>query len=93
MHCFSCILCYNIYCGGDKLPIVYKINVLQHLKDIGYSSYKLRQERILAESTIQKLRNNESISWENIETLCKLLNCQPGDIMEYVPDAEKDQSE
>lgn len=65
------------------MPIVYKISVLQHLKDLGYSSYKLRKEKILAESTIQKLRDNKPISWDNLETICKLLKCQPSDIIEY----------
>ncbi|WP_455719009.1 helix-turn-helix domain-containing protein [Anaerosporobacter sp.] len=65
------------------MPLIYKINVLDHLKNQGYTTYKLRKDKILAESTIQKLRKGEPISWENIETLCKLLDCQPGDIMEY----------
>ncbi|MBS5932399.1 MAG: helix-turn-helix transcriptional regulator [Clostridiales bacterium] len=66
----------------------YKINILQLLKDLGYTTYKLRKDKLLAESTIQKLRNNEPISWDNIETLCKLLNCQPGDIMKYEKENE-----
>ena len=56
------------------------------MKEAGYSTYKLRKEKILAESTLQKFRNNELVSWENISTVCKLLNCQPGDILEYEPD-------
>ena len=35
--------------------------------------------------TVNKLRKNENVSTETIEAICKLLNCQPGDIMEYVP--------
>lgn len=71
------------------MPIQYKINVIAALKDAGYSTYKLRKEKILAESTLQKFRNNEMVSWENISTVCDLLNCQPGDLMEYVPDQPK----
>jgi DNA-binding Xre family transcriptional regulator len=26
------------------------------------------------------------VSWDNIETLCRLLGCQPGDLVEYVDD-------
>ena len=68
------------------MPVQYKINVIAALKDAGYSTYKLRKEKLLAESTLQKFRNNEMVSWENISTVCKLLNCQPGDLTEYVPD-------
>ncbi|MEG1427897.1 MAG: helix-turn-helix transcriptional regulator [Oscillospiraceae bacterium] len=68
------------------MPVVYKFDVLSALKKAGYSTYKVRKEKLLSESTMQKFRNNEPISWENIATLCELLNCQPGDIMEYVED-------
>lgn len=72
------------------MPIAYKINVLEKLKDSGYSTYKLRKEKIMGEATIQKLRNNEPVSWENISIICKLLNCQPGDILEYVEDENEE---
>lgn len=66
--------------------IRYKIDVLKELKDAGFSSYKLRKERIMGEATIQKIREKKLVSWENVNTICMLLNCQPGDIMEYIKD-------
>lgn len=71
------------------MPIHYKINVITALKDVGYSTYRLRKEKLLGEATIQKFRNNEPVSWENISTVCKLLKCQIGDLLEYVPDEEE----
>ena len=68
------------------MPIRYKIDILAALKKAGYSTYRIRKERIFGEATVQKLRGNEPVSWENISTVCRLLNCQPGDIMEYVED-------
>ena len=65
------------------MPLQYKIDVVAALKDKGYTSYKIRQEKLLSESTIQKLRSGKGVSWENIETICRLLDCQPGDLMEY----------
>ena len=65
-----------------KVPLVYKIDVLQALKDKGYNTNRLRKEKILAESTIQKLRENKPISWENISKICELLNCQPNYFLE-----------
>lgn len=70
------------------MPLRYKIDVLQALKDKGYNTTKLRKEKLLSESTIQKLREEKPISWVNISTLCELLKCQPGDIMEYTDKAE-----
>lgn len=71
------------------MPVVYKFNVLSALIEKGYTTYKIRKEKLLSESTVQKLRNEEPISWENIATICRLLDCQPGDIMEYVEDSEE----
>lgn len=65
------------------MGLQYKIDLLDELKSKGYTAYRLRKEKLLSESTIQKLRTGSGISWENIETLCELLNCQPGDILEY----------
>lgn len=65
------------------MHIQYKIDILAALKDAGYSTYKLRQDKLLGEATIHQLRNNELVSWTNTARLCKLLRCQPGDILEY----------
>lgn len=65
------------------MPIKYKINVLTELKNAGYSTYRLRKEKIFGERTIQKFRDGEIVTAENLAILCKLLNCQPGDIIEY----------
>lgn len=65
------------------MPIVYKFDVLEAMKKAGYTSYRLRNEKILSQSTIQKLRQNEPVSLSNIEIICKLLGCQPGDILAY----------
>lgn len=71
------------------MSLKFKINVINALKDKGYTSYILRKEQLLSESTIQKLRNGQGVSWDNIETLCRLLECQPSDLMEYIPDDKK----
>ena len=70
------------------MPITYKINVLERLKAAGYSTYRIRKDKLLGEATVQRLRDGEPVSWENIATICSLLNCQPGDLMEHVPDGE-----
>lgn len=75
------------------MPLVYKIDVLAALKERGYNTNKLRKEKILAESTIQKLRDRNPISWANIAQICDLLNCQPGDILEFQTEAEQTATE
>ena len=66
------------------MTLVYKRDILSALKESGYNTNRLRTEKLLAESTIQKLREQKPINWANIERLCCLLNCQPNDILEYI---------
>ena len=65
------------------MALKYKINVLDALKEKGYSSYTLRREKLLSESTIQKLREGEGGAWDNLDTLCRLLECDISDLLEY----------
>lgn len=65
------------------MRLSYKIDVLAALNAKGYTTYRLRKERLLSESTVQKLRTGQGVSWDNIETLCQLLSCQPGDFLVF----------
>lgn len=68
------------------LPLQYKNNVLKALKDKGYTTYVLREKNLLSQSTIQKLREGKGVGWDNLERICGLLECQPGDLLEYRPE-------
>lgn len=50
------------------------------------STYKIRREKIVSESTLQNIREGKRITTDSIASLCQSLNCQPGDILEYMPD-------
>lgn len=62
----------------------YKIDVLAELKEKGYTTYKINKDKLLSNSTVQKLRRGTMVSSQNIDTLCEMLSCQPGDIIEYI---------
>lgn len=67
----------------------YKINVVEALKEKGYNTNYIRINKILGEATMTKFRKKDtSITIDNLERVCKLLNCQPGDIIEYIPDQD-----
>lgn len=65
------------------MPIKYKVNVLEALRAAGYSTYKLRKDKIFGERVIQQLRDGQIVSWATIDALCSLLDCQPGDLVEH----------
>lgn len=67
--------------GSDTMPIRYKVDILDELRANGYSSYRLRKEKIFGERTIQQLREGQAVSWEVICKVCSLLGCDVGDIL------------
>lgn len=69
------------------MPIVYKVDVLAELKNKGISSYRMRKDNIMGERTMKQLRNRQLVSWANMTKICEMLDCQPGDLLAYIPDA------
>jgi len=56
------------------------------IKERGRTEYYLRQNGI-SPSILDKLKHKTGgLDARTIDKLCKLLSCQPGDIMEYVDD-------
>jgi Predicted transcriptional regulator len=72
------------------MALQYKIDVMAALKERGYSSTRIREEKQIGQSYLQQIRHGELVSWKTIDTLCRLLDCQPGDLVEYVPDEAGD---
>lgn len=68
--------------------LVYTINVLQALKNKGYNTGVIRKKHLLSESTLQRIREGKPLASSNIDTICGLLECQPGDFIKWVPDDE-----
>lgn len=64
--------------------IMYKIDILSKLKENGYNTTKLKNEKIIPQQTIQNIRENKPINFTTLNTICKLCNLQPGDIIEYL---------
>lgn len=71
----------------------YKIDILDALKKSGFTTYKIRKDKIIGEAQMQKIRTGEIASKETLNTLCRLLGCQPGDIIEYIPDTPQNSTE
>ena len=66
--------------------IRYKIDVLQALREAGYTTYRLQKEKLISAGTVQKIRNGDtSLSIEMVNTICDMLECQPGDLLEWYP--------
>ena len=51
----------------------------------GIKKFDLRKSG-LSPTIVDRLVKNNNVNTSTIIELCKLLDCQPGDILEYVPD-------
>lgn len=69
--------------------LVYKIDVIETLKESGYNSTRILRENILGQATMQKLRRGEMVGIKSIDKICELLDMQPGNIIKYVEDKQK----
>lgn len=65
------------------MAIRYKVDILAELKKRGYSSTRIREEKLIGQSYLQQLRRGELVSWKALDTICALLECQPGDLIEF----------
>ena len=62
--------------------------LFQILENKGLKKFWLRQNGINPK-VVDALAKNKNVNGSTINKLCEILNCQPADIMEYVPDDEK----
>lgn len=74
------------YKGENNMSIKYdKLMVL--LKEKGYTTYRIRKEKLIGQGTLTAIKNGTGgLDAKTIDRLCRILDCQPGDIMEYVPE-------
>jgi putative transcriptional regulator len=72
----------------DTMPIKYD-KLLALLNERGYTSYKIRKENLMGQGTLTAIKNGTGgLDAKTLARLCKVLNCQPGDIMEYTREGE-----
>ena len=67
------------------MPIIYD-KLLKLLDERGITSYTIKKDNIIGQATLKKIKEGGDIDTRSIAKLCKLLNCQPGDIIEYIED-------
>ena len=68
--------------------IRFKIDVLEALKNKGYTTTRIRKEKIIPEGTLTRIRKNqgEPVTTATINILCSILKKQPGQLLEFIPD-------
>lgn len=70
------------------MSISYK-KLFHSLVDRNMKDVDLRKAANISAPTMAKLRQNKVVQTDIIDKICKALDCQPGDVMEYVPDSSE----
>lgn len=66
--------------------IKYKRNIIDMMTKKGVTTYIIRKNKIFTESQLQQLRSDRLVTQETLDKLCTILECQPGYLLEYLPD-------
>lgn len=66
--------------------LVFCFDVLQALKKRGFSTYYLRNKTTIGQKTVADIKKGIVPGIKSLDILCSLLDCQPGDIIKYIPD-------
>ncbi len=69
------------------MPIEYK-KLFALMKEKGLTTYRIREDNIISQSALTAIKNGKSVTVDTIAKLCAALDCQPGDILEYVSEEQ-----
>lgn len=53
------------------------------------TSYTIRKDNVIGQASWKKIHEGGHVDTRTLDALCKYLNCQPGDLIEYIPDEEQ----
>lgn len=69
------------------MPIVYN-KMIERMNDRGITSYTVKRDNIIGQATFRKIKEGGDIDTRTIAKMCEVLDCQPGDLLEYVPESK-----
>lgn len=70
------------------MAIIINLDVMMAKRKIGLTELSKEVDITMANLSILKNNKAKAVRLSTLDAICKTLNCQPGDILEYVPDGE-----
>lgn len=68
------------------MAIIYD-KLFNKLKEKGYTTYKIRKDKLIGQATLTALKNGTGgLDAKTLNRLCEVLECQPGELMEFQKD-------
>lgn len=72
--------------GGTTALFRWKIDVIAALDAAGYSMKRVKEEKLIGTRTYYDIKEGKVCGIIALNTLCRVLECQPGTLIKYVPD-------
>jgi putative transcriptional regulator len=63
--------------------IKYKIDILKELKDKGYTTYVLRKNKYLSETTLANIREGKPVTMGALDAICVMLRKRPEEVIDF----------
>ena len=70
------------------MGIIVNLDVMMAKRKISLGELAQKVDITMANLSILKNNKARAVRFSTLEAICKALDCQPGDILEYVPDEE-----
>ena len=74
------------------MPIVVNLDVMMAKRKMSLNELSAKVGVTLANLSILKTNKAKAVRFTTLEAICKALDCQPGDLLEYVPEQEESTS-
>lgn len=74
------------------MKIIVNLDVMMAKRKMGLTELSKEVDITMANLSILKNNKAKAVRFSTLASICKALNCQPGDILEFVEDEENDES-
>ncbi|MCX6215424.1 helix-turn-helix transcriptional regulator [Spirosoma sp.] len=71
------------------MPIIVNVDVMMARRKMSLTELAEKVDLTLANLSILKTGKAKAIRFNTLEALCRALDCQPGDLLEYVPEEKQ----
>ena len=72
------------------MAIIVNLDVMMAKRKMSLGELSQRVDVTMANLSILKNNKAKAVRFSTLEAICAALDCQPGDILEYVPDGEEE---
>ena len=70
------------------MPIIVNLDVMMAKRKMSLNELAERVDVTVANLSVLKNNRAKAVRFTTLEAICKALDCQPGDILEFVPEEE-----